>query len=189
MEGGVYTNTYATSVDTYVGHGPYALTTFIDGSEMKLTRNPHWHGYYEKEHAGQYVTTAVSYKQVSEAATRLEMFLKGELDGYGLQAEDMADYQGSDFTYYTEGDSTWFIALNPNEEALATAEANASPATPGNTVVKRIICVKEFRQALSFSLDRAAYSLALDPTGAPAKALYGNMIISDHRKWCCLQNN
>ena len=179
MEGGVYTNTYGTSVDTYVGHGPYALTTFIDGSEMKLTRNSHWHGYYEKEHEGQYMTTAVSYKQVSEAATRLEMFLKGELDGYGLQAEDMADYQGSDFTYYTEGDSTWFIALNPNEEALATAEANASPATPGNTVVKRIICIKEFRQALSFSLDRAAYSLALDPTGAPAKALYGNMIISD----------
>ncbi len=179
MEGGVYTNTYGTSVDTYVGHGPYALTTFIDGSEMKLTRNPHWHGYYEKEHAGQYVTTAVSYKQVSEAATRLEMFLKGELDSYGLQAEDMADYQGSDFTYFTEGDSTWFIALNPNETALANAEINASPATPGNAVVKRIICVKEFRQALSFSLDRAAYSLALDPTGAPAKALYGNMIISD----------
>ncbi|MGI6509559.1 MAG: ABC transporter substrate-binding protein [Erysipelotrichaceae bacterium] len=179
MEGGVYTNTYGTSVDTYVGHGPYALTTFIDGSEMKMTRNAYWHGYYEKEHEGQYMTTAVSFKQVSEAATRLEMFLKGELDGYGLQAEDMADYQGSDFTYYTEGDSTWFIALNPNEEALATAEANASPATPGNAVVKRIICIKEFRQALSFSLDRAAYSLALDPTGAPAKALYGNMIISD----------
>ncbi len=179
MEGGVYTNTYGTSVDTYVGHGPYALTTFIDGSEMKLTRNTYWHGYYEKEHEGQYMTTAVSYKQVSEAATRLEMFLKGELDGYGLQAEDMADYQGSDFTYYTEGDSTWFIALNPNEEALANAEENASPATPGNAVVKRIICIKEFRQALSFSLDRAAYSLALDPTGAPAKALYGNMIISD----------
>ncbi len=178
-EGGVYTNTYGTSVDTYVGHGPYALTTFIDGSEMKMTRNTNWRGYYEKEHEGQYMTTAVSYKQVSEAATRLEMFLKGELDGYGLQAEDMADYQGSDFTYYTEGDSTWFIALNPNESALATTEANTSPTTPGNAVVKRIICIKEFRQALSFSVDRAAYSLALDPTGSPAKALYGNMIISD----------
>ena len=179
MEGGVYTNSYGTSVDTYVGHGPYALTTFIDGSEMKLTRNPYWHGYYEKEHAGEYMTTAVSYKQVSEAATRLEMFLKGELDSYGLQAEDMADYQGSDFTYYTEGDSTWFIAINPNESALANSEANSSPTTPGNVVVKRILCIKEFRMALSFSVDRAAYSLALDPTGAPAKALYGNMIISD----------
>lgn len=179
MEGDVYSNTYGTSVDTYVGYGPYKLTTFIDGSEMKLERNEFWHGYYEEEHKGQYQTTAISTKQVSEAATRLEMFLKGELDGYGLQAEDMADYQGSDFTYYTEGDSTWFIALNPDEAALANQEEIATPATAGNKVVKRIICIKEFREALSFSVDRAAYELALDPTGSPAKALYGNMIISD----------
>ncbi len=179
MEGGVYANTYGTSVDTYMGYGPYKLTAYIDSSEMTLERNANWHGYFEEEHKGQYQTTAINYKQVSEAATRLEMFLKGELDSYGLQAEDMADYAGSDFTYYTEGDSTWFIALNPDLDGLANAEAVSSPVTAGNTVVKRILAVPEFRMALSFSVDRAAYELALDPTGSPAKALYGNMIISD----------
>ncbi len=176
---GVYSNSYGTSVDTYVGYGPYKLTDFLADSNMAFARNEFWHGYFEEEHKGQYQTTNITYKQVSEASTRLEMFLKGELESYGLQRDDMDDYQGSDFTYFTEGDSTWFIALNPNESALANAEATASPVTAGNTVVKRIICIKEFRQALSFAVDRAAYELALDPTGAPAKALYGNMIISD----------
>lgn len=177
--GGVYSNSYGTSVETYVGYGPYKLTTYVDSSEAKLERNPYWHGYFEEEHKGQYQTTAISLKQVSEAATRLEMFLKGELDAYGLTAKDMDTYQGSDFTYYTEGDSTWFVAFNPDEEGLLNAEKTATPVTAGNTVVKRILCIKDFRKALSFSLDRAAYELALDPTGSPAKALYGNMIISD----------
>ncbi|MDO4377997.1 MAG: ABC transporter substrate-binding protein [Erysipelotrichia bacterium] len=180
--GGVYSNSYATSVETYVGYGPYKLTTYIDSSEVLMERNTYWHGYYEEEHKGQYQATALSVKQVSEAATRLEMFLKGELDSYGLQAKDMDTYQGSDFTYYTEGDSTWFIAFNPDEEGLLNAEKTATPVTAGNTVVKRILCLKDFRKALSFSVDRAAYELALDPTGSPAKALYGNMIISDPDK-------
>ncbi len=178
-DGGVYSNSYGTSVETYVGYGPYRLTTYVDGSELAFERNEYWHGYYEEDKAGQYQTTNISIKQVAEAATRLEMFLKGELDSYGLQSTDMADYQGSDFTYYTEGDSTWFIALNPSVEGLKTAEENATPATAGNVVVKRVLALKDFRKALSFSVDRAAYELALDPTGSPAKALYGNMIISD----------
>ena len=179
IEDGVYTNSYGTSVDTYVGHGPYKLTGFVADSNMAFARNEYWHGYYEKEHEGQYQTTNITFQQVSEASTRLEMFLKGELDSYGLQRDDMDDYQGSDFTYYTEGDSTWFIALNPDVDALKNAEDASSPVVAGNKVVKRIIAIKEFRQALSFSVDRAAYELALDPTGSPAKALYGNMIISD----------
>lgn len=178
-DGGVYSNSYGTSVETYVGHGPYRLTTYVDSSELAFERNEYWHGYYEKDKEGQYQTTNISIKQVAEAATRLEMFLKGELDSYGLQSTDMDEYQGSDFTYYTEGDSTWFIALNPSLDGLKTAEDNATPATAGNVVVKRILAIKDFRKALSFSVDRAAYELALDPTGSPAKALYGNMIISD----------
>ena len=176
---GVYTNNYGTSVDTYVGHGPYKLVEYLADSNMAMARNEYWHGYFEEEHKGQYQTTNITFKQVSDASTRLEMFLKGELEQYGLQKEDMDDYQGSQFTYFTEGDSTWFIAFNPDETALGNAELAASPVTAGNKVVKRIICIKEFRQAMSFSVDRAAYQLALDPTGAPAKALYGNMIISD----------
>ena len=179
----VYTNSYGTSKETYVGFGPYKISSYVQDSEVKFERNPYWWGYTSGEHEysanGQYMTTNVSVKQVSSEATRLEMFLKGELDSYGLQAADMADYQSSKFTYYTEGDSTWFVALNPSDSGLASAQAIAQPVNAGNAVYKTILTVKKFRQALSFSVDRAAYALALDPLGGVAKALYGNMIISD----------
>lgn len=177
---GVYSNNYATSEKKYVGYGPYKLVSYVSGNSFELQKNEYWHGYTAEEYvAGTYQTTGIKYTQVSEASTRLEMFLKGELESYGLQKEDMDDYAASKYCYYTEGDSTWFIALNPDLAALEEVEGTTEPLTAGNKVVKRIICIKEFRQALSFSVDRAAYQLVLDPTGSPAKALYGNMIICD----------
>ena len=176
---GVYTNSYGTAADKYVGFGPYKLTRYVDSNIVEMEKNPYWYGYGLAENANNYWTTKITIKQVSSAETRLNMFLAGDLDSYGLQKEDMDDYQQSKYTYYTEGDSTWFIALNPSEENLKTMQSQATPATAGNEVNKTILTIKEFRQALSFSVDRAAYELALDPTGSVAKALYGNLIISD----------
>ncbi|MGN1104585.1 MAG: ABC transporter substrate-binding protein, partial [Candidatus Coproplasma sp.] len=176
---GVYTNNYGTSVDTYVGFGPYRLVTFTADSIATFEKNPYWWGYTSGEHAGEYQTTNISIQQVPEASTRLQMFLAGQLDTYGLQKADMEDYQQSDYTYFTEGDSTWFIALNPSMSGLTAAQETATPSATGKVVNKTVLTIKEFRQALSFSVDRAAYELALDPLGSPAKALYGNMIISD----------
>ena len=179
MTDGVYSNDYGTSVAKYIGFGPYKLTSYVADSEVKFEKNPYWYGYNDAENADKYQTTNISFKQVSSAATRLEMFLKGEIDSYGLQAEDMEDYQTSDWTYFTEGDSTWFVAINPSMSGLTTAQSNAEPLTAGNEVNKTVLTIKEFRMALSFSIDRQAYALALDPLGGVAKALYGNMIISD----------
>ena len=175
VSAGIYSNSYGTSVETYTGFGPYKLTTFIDGSEIRFEKNEHWYGHGE----GVYQTTHINVKQVADEATRLNMFLKGETDAYGLAAADMEEYQSSDYTYYTDGDSTWFVALNPDFGGLSSAQASATPLNEGYTVNKTILTVKEFRQALSFSIDRAAYALALDPLGGTAKALFGNMIISD----------
>lgn len=179
-EAGVYTNSYGTSVNTYVGFGPYKLTEYVADNSIAFARNPHWHGYSNPDMAGLYQTTNISVKQVSDAQTRLNMFLAGDLDAYGLDAADMDDYQSSPYTYYTDGDSTWFVALNPDMKGLEAAQETAKPINPNSTEVnKTIITIKEFRQALSFSIDRAAYALALDPVGGTAKALFGNMIISD----------
>ena len=175
---GIYTNNYGTSVETYVGFGPYMLDQYVSGSIVTFKKNPHWYGYNDAANEGHYQTTNIVIQQVPDAESRLEMFLQGKLDAYGLQAADMADYQSSDFTYYTEGDSTWFVALNPSMSGLESAQATATEKA-GYEVNKTILTIKEFRQALSFSVDRAAYALRLDPLGGTAKALYGNMIISD----------
>lgn len=175
-ENGVYQNTYGTSVDTYVGYGPYKMTFFQKDAEMHFKKNEHFYGHS----ATTYQTTDINIKYVEQASTRLEMFLKGQLDVYGLTAEDMETYQSSKYTYYTEGDSTWFMAFNPSDTGLKAAEDLANKTYKGEkTVDKQMISIKEFRQAVCYAIDRAAYALALDPLGGTAKALYGNLIVSD----------
>lgn len=180
---GVYNNSYGTSVEKYVGFGPYRLVTYIADSKISFEKNQFWHGYADEANKNNYWTTNINMSKVEQTETRLQMFLQGKTDSYGLSASDMDDYQSSPYTYFTEGDSTWFVALNPDLDGLKAAQ-DVAQTTAGNGVEinKTILTIKEFRQALSFSIDRAAYELALDPLGSVAKSLYGNMIVSDPEK-------
>lgn len=166
---GIYTNTYGTSVETFMSYGPYKLTYFEADKQIKMTKNDQWYGH--KDHPELYQTTDVVIDWVQEASTRLELFLQGKLDVYGLSAEDMADYQASDHTYYTTSDSTFFIALNPDFGAL---EANQ-----GEGKNKTILTIKEFRMALSFSLDRMAFCLATSPVNNAAFGVFSSFIVAD----------
>ena len=175
-ENGVYTNTYGTTAETYVGYGPYKMTFFQKDAEMHFTKNEHFYGHSDTT----YQTTDINIKYVEQASTRLEMFLKGQLDSYGLQATDMETYQSSKYTYYTDGDSTWFMAFNPDVDGLKMAEDRTNKEYKGAKVIdKEIIAIKEFRQAVCYAIDRAAYALANDPLGGTAKALYSSLIVSD----------
>ena len=180
MDGGVYTNSYGTDVDKFVGFGPYKLTGYTEGAELILERNLEWHGYTPEDYIpGTYQTDRIVYKQVKENSTRLEMFLKGELDSYSLQAEDMADYQGSDYTYYQDSESTWYIAMNPGLNNLETVQATAKPEITGNRVIKTVLSIDDFRKALSYSLDRSKFILTLSPTNGIASSLLSSMIVAD----------
>ncbi len=178
-DNGVYTNDYATSIAKYSGYGPYMLSEYVADNSFKLVRNPHWHGYFEEELAGQYQTTAIQYTVVTDDEIRLNMFLAGQLEGYGLREEDMAKYGASKYTYYDDSESTWFIGMNPDANNLAETAKLATPKTAGNTVIKQPLAIDEFRQAMSYSLDRAAFCLALSPTSSPAKAALSAMIVYD----------
>jgi ABC-type oligopeptide transport system substrate-binding subunit len=180
MTDGLYTNNYGTSIATFIGYGPYKLTQYVADSTIVLERNLNWHGYSKAEYKeGTYQTNHVVYKKVTENATRLEMFLKGELDSYGLQEEDMEDYITSKYVVYTDSESTWYLAMNPQEANLATVQAAATPQTAGNAVIKTVLCIDDFRKALSYSLDREQFNLALSPTSGVAKALLSAMIVAD----------
>ena len=169
IEDGVYTNTYGTSAETTASFGPYKLVSFQQDKEYVLERND---SYFDLD--GKYQTTRVVMHYVAEDATRLQMFLNGELDIYGLSSEDMENYATSDYTYYATGASTFFVAMNPAADALA-----AKQAALGDNFNKTILTVKEFRQALSYSLDRASFALATAPTNSPAFGVYSSLIIYD----------
>ena len=177
---GVYTNTYGTDVDKYVGFGPYKLTEYLADSTIVLERNMNWHGYSKETYKpGTYQTDRIVYTRVETEATRLEMFLKGELDSYGLTEADMEDYITSSQIYFTDSESTWYIAMNPDMKTLEGLQASATPVVTGNTVNKTVLTIDAFRKALSWSLNRAEYNLALNPTSGVAKALLSSMIVAD----------
>ena len=179
-DGGVYNNSYGTSIDTYVGFGPYKLTQYVEGASIVLERNLNWYGYGADAYKeGTYQTDRVVYTKVTEEATRLQMFLKGELDSYGLQPDDMEDYLSSDYTYFNDSESTWYLAMNPDFTTLQNNQALATPATEGNAVIKTVLSIAQFRQALSYSLDRSEFNLLLSPTSGIAKGLLSSMIVAD----------
>lgn len=167
---GVYTNSYGTTAETTMSYGPYKLTSFQADKQYILERNEYYFGLTEDT----YQTTHIVVDYVPEATTRLELFLQGKLDSYGLTIDDMATYQMSDHTYYTPGDSTYFMVFNPDMGALEEKQAAA-----GENKNKTILSVIEFRQAMSFAMDRNAFCLATSPTNGPAFALYSDLIISD----------
>lgn len=172
---GVYTNSYCTTVANTPSYGAYKLTYFQKDKAFRLEKNPNWYGH--KDDPDLYQTTNINVIRVANASTRLQMFLAGQLDSYGLTVNDMEEYQMSDHTYYTTGASTFFVAMNPNLEALKAKEAKA--AEGGKNINKTILTIKEFRQALSFSLDRSKFALATSPTNGPAFAAFSSLIISN----------
>lgn len=170
VKDGVYQNSYGTSAETTISYGAYKLVSFQNDKQYVLERNDNFYDITPTT----YQATKIQYDLVAEAATRLEMFLNGKLDSYALQSDDMKDYQSSDYTYYTSEPSTFFIALNPDMDALTTNQKNA-----GEHINKTILTIKEFRQALSYALDRKAFALAVSPTNNAAFSLYSDLIISN----------
>lgn len=181
---GIYNNTYGTSVETFKSYGPYKLTYFELDKEYRFEKNENWYGYAEAENKGLYQTTDIVCKFIEEPATRLQEFEKGNLDSYGLQASDMGKYINSSELYYTEGASTFFIALNPSLEGLKAAQEQA-----GENKNKTIMTILEFRQALSFAVNRVEFCLACDPTGKPSKSVFNNLIISDPENGTAFRTN
>ena len=167
---GVYTNTYGTSAETTMSYGPYKLTSFQADKQFVLEKNENYFDLSDTT----YQTTHIVYDFVPEAATRLGLFLEGKLDSYGLTKEDMETYSLSDHCYYTPGDSIYFMVFNPDMEALTNNQAAA-----GENINKTILTLTEFRQAMSFAMNRAEFCLATSPTNGAAFALFSEMIICD----------
>lgn len=182
---GVYTNTYGTSVDTYIGCGPYKLTEFVEGSYVKFERNPEWHGYADGEYlADTYMADGVRIQLLEgEAATATahEMFLKGELDSFGLSTpEYINDYISSEYTVFTDSESTWLLVMNPD---MANFERTQAVATPmlnnANSVNKTVMTLPDFRKALSYAIDRQEFILATVPSMKPAAYVLSKVLVAD----------
>ena len=99
-----------------------------------------------------------------EHKTALQAFLKGEIDGIGLDSTDMETYASSDRLLYTPESYTTKISFNTNKEKLE--------AIGGNAV---ILTIKDFREAFSLALDREKFCAEYTASHEPGFGLLNYM--------------
>lgn len=158
------TSTYCTTVDSSASYGPYKLTYFEADKQLTFERNDKWYGYTDGKHVGQFQADKISCQVIAEHKTALQAFLAGDIDGVGLQSEDMAAYASSDRIRYTPESYTTKITFNTDYEKLVALGNNA-----------QILAVKEFRQAFSLALDRQDFTTAYTSAAAPGFGLLNYM--------------
>ena len=169
--GGLVTTTYNTSLETTMSYGPYNLVGFQEDKFFDLERNEHWFGWEIPELAEKWAEDRIYYQIVKNASTRYQMFLKGQLNSYGLTPDEAMEYRGSDYVVYTPSDFTAMLNIQANEQALKSRE------TPG--INKTILTIKDFRQALVLALDREAYAASVTASSIPGYGLLNSMYIAD----------
>lgn len=143
----LWTTNYNTSVETSASWGPYKLTQFQSGKSYTLERNDNWFGYALEDNANQYNVTKIECEQIAETNTAWMSFLSGALDSIGLDVTHKEDYRNSKYTYYAPGTGSFGMNLYANLDVLKTSGRNNG-----------ILAIRDFRKAISLSLDRDDYN-------------------------------
>ncbi len=160
-------SSYGSSVDTSPSYGPYVLKEWRPGAGCSLERNP---AYFEcAEDSGLFQTTCLEVTLAPGEEEARRLLEEGLVDVCLLsgRAEPPA---GCRARIIPDG-AVLSLALNPDPEALALRQEEA-----GETVNKTILTLPEFRQAISFSLDREALCREAFPVRQPALGLVSPLV-------------
>ncbi len=147
--GDIVKSSYGTTAASYMSYGPYKIESYQADKEMRLTKNENWYGYTDGNHEGQYQTTDIYVQYIDEPATSLSLFLQGNLDEYSVGTTDMETYANSDYIYYAPTTFAYVFTFNTDEESLKAEDADG--------VNHSILSIKDFREAISLSLDRQSF--------------------------------
>ena len=185
--GSVWSSTYCTSVETTPSYGPYIMDGFQRDKSMHFVKNPNWAGWnyewinYVDPTDGNtyqmYQTTAIDTQAVEEATTRKQMFLAGQLMGYGLQAEDFDQYRTSEFVHSTPAETVFFLVLNGYQQVINDREAAAD--FDQTTTDLQSMTILDFRKAAAVTFDREDLAATVSPARSGGYALLGNTYIYD----------
>ena len=154
--------TYGTSVETSPSCGPYRLTE-LGTKDFRLERNETWYGYTDGNHEGQYQSTAVYCRVIPQEEARMA-FDQGLLDTLTL-GEKTGGNLVTPQTYVSK------LTFNTSLTALKLRESAG--------INKSILYYRDFRNAISLSIDRQAFTEACGLSGDPALGLLGDAFVSD----------
>ena len=160
---------YCTNLATTSSYGPYKLTQYLPEQQMTFEKNESWYGWTDGKHEGMYQTTRIVSKRIAEPSTRKQMFMKGELERYGLQAEDYAEYRSSDFAYSEPGQTVFFLILCGDTNGLKLRESTG--------VHKRILSLESFRKAMAVTYQKELFASTISPARSGAYGLLGGQDI------------
>jgi len=187
QEGDAWLSTYNTSVETTMSYGPYKLVSYQADKSMRFERNLAWYGYTDGKHEYKdptdgktytmYQTDIIETEKVEEVATRKLMFLKGELMGYGLQAEDFEQYRSSKYAYVTPSETIFFFIFNGNKDAIENREKNESFDTTKNDL--QTLTLTSFRKAFAVTYDKELLASTISPSRSGGYGLIGTAYIYD----------
>ncbi|MCR5310936.1 MAG: hypothetical protein K6E32_05895 [Lachnospiraceae bacterium] len=185
--GTVWSSTYNTNVETSRSYGPYKVSDYQLDKSMHFVQNDKWFGWNDGNHIyvdptdgktyPMYQSTEVDTQVVAEAATRKQMFLAGEIMGYGLQAEDFDQYRNSEFAHATPAETIYFIILNGYEKVINEREA-ADDFDTATTDIQTAL-LNTFRRAIAVTFDRDLFCATVSPARVAGFGLIGNTFIYD----------
>ena len=171
---GLVTTNYGTSLDTYMAYGPFKLATFEQDKQIVFVRNDSWYGYTDGKHNGQYTTTQIKADVLTDQATILQMFNKGELDTASLESDDLEEYGSSAYLLKTPETYTMRFFFNTNLDVLKNLEAERGD---GNNI--EIISIQDFRKAISWSFDRDTWCKEVTAGEIPQVGLLSSLYYYD----------
>lgn len=169
--GDIIKTDYCTNQNNSPSYGPYKVKTFQQDKEMLLVKNPAWFGYSDNKHQDQYQTTAISIQYINEHTTALNMFLQGKLDDVSLTPNELKLYGNSIYRKTTPLSFTWKFSFNIDKEKLKSQNNEAE-----NHVM---LAYKDFRQAISLSLNRQEMVDTISPSSEPGFGLLNYLYISN----------
>ncbi len=156
----LWTTTYNTSVETSASWGPYKLTEFQAGRQFVLERNTNWFGYGLEDNKGQYQTDKIVTQVIAKEEASQLAFWAGEVDSLGISVTIADDYKNSPYAMFSPRTAIFGMQVYSNLDVLKNSERNNG-----------LLAIKEFREAMSWSLDRTAYARDLSTANQPALGL------------------
>jgi oligopeptide transport system substrate-binding protein len=182
-----YTTTYNTTPETTMSYGPYVMTGYELDKSMTFEKNDNWFGYTDGKHIYKdptdgkvypmYQTTKIDCQVVKEASTRKLMFLSGKLMGYGLQADDYAQFRDSEYCYVTPSETIFFFIFNGHMDAIKEREAAEDFDQSKKDL--ETMTLNSFRRAMAVTFDKEALCTAISPSRSGGFGLIGSNYIYD----------
>ena len=169
---GTKTNTYMTTVATSISYGPYKLVSYTDDKGLSFERNTEWYGYTDGKHVNaagehEFQTDKINIAVYAEHSVALMAFLNGDIDGVGLDSDDMTTYGSSKYILYTPQSYTTKFTFITDADKLKARETD--------TINKVVLTNETFRHAISLAIDRASFTSQFTAAAAPGYGLINYM--------------